>query len=83
MSPLEEDEIFEFSKAIDNSGNQLLEIIQDMLDLSVLEGEKIKFRKNEFVLQTIFDELPESIKRFQKKENKQHLEVKFNLSIKQ
>ena len=81
MDPLSDEEISEYSEAINNSGNQLLEIIQDILDLSFMEGEKIKFRKNEFELMKLFEELPAIIESIQDKWKKQHLDIKFIPSI--
>ena len=81
MDPLPDEEIQEYSEAINDSGNTLLEIIQDMLDLTVMEGGKIKFRKNEFKLMKLLEELPAVIENIQEKEKKQHLDIKFIPSI--
>lgn len=43
-----EDEIIQFSKIINNSGKNLLEIIEDVFDLALAEQSKIKIRKQTF-----------------------------------
>ncbi len=77
MSNLSNEEVYEYSESINESGNMLLNIIQDMLDLTVMEGERIKFRKKEFKLNELFNELPLVIEKFQNSEQKQHLDIKF------
>ncbi|MCD4771940.1 MAG: PAS domain S-box protein [Bacteroidales bacterium] len=81
MYPLPDEEILEYSQSINDSGNQLLNIIQDMLDLTIMEGNKYKFRKNEFKLDELFKELPSVIEKIQNKIQKQHIEIKFIPSI--
>jgi len=49
--------ILDFSKTINNSGNQLLEIVENILDFTLIETGIVQFKKTEFSAMKMMDDL--------------------------
>ena len=71
------DTIVEFCKTINNSGNQLLSIVEDIFHISMIESGELKIRKEEFKITGFFKDIQTRIKEEQEKENKQNIEIRF------
>ncbi|MBU1013905.1 MAG: PAS domain S-box protein [Bacteroidetes bacterium] len=72
-------DIVKFSKTINDSGNHLLKIIEDIFDISLIESGVIKIQKIEINLNIILKEIHEIIKHEQEKTNKNHLDLNLML----
>ncbi|NQV01430.1 MAG: PAS domain S-box protein, partial [Bacteroidia bacterium] len=71
------DVITDFSETINDSGTHLLNIIEDVFDISTLETGDMKVIKEEFSLTKAIKEVSDSIKAEQKKEKKECLNIYF------
>lgn len=69
-------EIVKFSKTINDSGNHLLNIVEDLFDITLIESGQIKIIKEDFKLVPILNNVHEIIKAEQKKTGKEHLDLK-------
>lgn len=72
-------EIIEYAKAINKSGEQLLSIYENIYNMSVLESKNINMSSTPINLCNLMHEINEQIKTFRIRENKEHL--KLNLKI--
>ncbi|MGZ2368161.1 GAF domain-containing protein [Ancylomarina sp. YFZ004] len=70
----------DFCKTINQSGNQLLGIVEDLFDISSIKSGIIKIDCNNYPLATILYEIEDLIKAEQYALNKSHIELKLNLS---
>ncbi|NOU17370.1 MAG: PAS domain S-box protein [Bacteroidales bacterium] len=68
----------EFAGVINNSGLNLLEIIEDIFDITLLESGEVKVSKSEFSLSPLMDDIKIIIDLEREKLGKQTLDVKFN-----
>ncbi|VAW14498.1 hypothetical protein MNBD_BACTEROID01-1354 [hydrothermal vent metagenome] len=64
------DDIIEFNKTINASGNHLLAIVKDLFDITLIESGEIKIAKENFKLRTILNDVQNIIKAEQEKTNK-------------
>ncbi len=71
------DVITDFAETINDSGTHLLNIIEDIFDISTLETGDMKVIKEEFSLKKAIKEISDSIKAEQKKEKKECLNIYF------
>ena len=69
------DVITDFAETINDSGTHLLNIIEDIFDISTLETGDMKVIKEEFSLKKAIKEVSDSIKAEQKKEKKECLNI--------
>ena len=69
------DEFINFGKTINKSGNHLLNIIEDMFDITTLETGKIKLEEEDFIMQNALKEVHEIIKNEQQITNKNNIEL--------
>ncbi|WP_372644086.1 PAS domain S-box protein [Ancylomarina sp.] len=69
----------DFCKIINQSGFQLLGIVEDLFDISSIESGNIKIKCNNYPLATILYEIEDLIKAEQYALNKTHLELKLIL----
>lgn len=76
---LEKAEVINYANIIHSSGIHLLRIIEDMFDLSLIESNQIKIRKETFELQPFLINIHEIITNEKKNANKENL--KLNLII--
>jgi signal transduction histidine kinase len=65
----------EYTKGIEEAGESLLNLINDILDLSTIEAGYMELQKDSFSIKKVMDGLYELISDWARKEN---LEVKFN-----
>jgi PAS domain S-box-containing protein len=72
-------EILEYNKIINNSGEHLLKLIEDLFDISLVESGKSKPFMKEINLTIFMDEIHELMKVHQEKLDKNH--ISFNLNI--
>lgn len=70
------DDILEFNKTINNSGLHLLNIVEDIFDISLIETGQLKIAKKEERLDGILDEIYEIIRDEQRRINKSNLDIK-------
>jgi PAS domain S-box-containing protein len=68
------------SKMILKSGNHLLEIINDIFELSMLEEGTTVYHKEKYNLHALLDEIEEYIFLEKRKMNKEHLNIIFKLN---
>ncbi|NOZ46684.1 MAG: transporter substrate-binding domain-containing protein [Chlorobi bacterium] len=72
---LTQDQREEFIELITSSGNELINLIDDIIDISKIESGQINITKSNFQLNKIFDELLIKFKTSKKKMNKEHIEI--------
>ncbi len=70
------DEILQFTKTINDSGNHLLTIVEDLFDITLIESGQIKIEKEEIPLIQILNNVHEIIKAEQDKTGKSNLDLK-------
>ncbi len=70
--------ITDFAETINDSGTHLLNIIEDVFDISTLETGDMKVIKEEFSIKKVIKEISDSIKAEQKKEKKECLNIYFS-----
>ncbi|PKQ61118.1 hypothetical protein BZG02_16880 [Labilibaculum filiforme] len=65
----------EFSHIINQSGNHLLRIVEDLFEISLLQAGMLKIDKNDCTLIECFNEIDRLVRMEQKLMNKEHLEL--------
>ncbi len=73
------DEILQFAQTINDSGNHLLNIVEDLFDITLIESGQIKIDKEEIPLIQILNNVNEIIKAEQKKTGKSNLDLKLHI----
>ena len=73
------DEVIEYNQIINNSGEHLLKLIEDIFDISLIESGKAKVFEKTIDLPIFLNEIHELMKIHQEKTEKKH--VAFNLKI--
>ena len=73
------EKIIKFNKIINSSGNQLLNIVEDIFDIILIQSNEIEIQKSEENLHTILRNIHEIIKAEQQRTNKNNLDL--NLTI--
>ncbi|MBE0646733.1 MAG: response regulator [Bacteroidales bacterium] len=71
------DEVLECLSHIHRGGQHLLEIIEDILNISVLEGGSVEVTKTNIQLLPFLDQINEAVKEEKRKIKKAHLDVRF------
>lgn len=71
------EEILEFVQLINKSGNQLLEVIEDILNFTMIESGNIKKVEEEFLMDNFLCEAKKLAAKKQILENKERLNLKF------
>jgi len=69
------DEIIEYVKTIEASGNHLLSLINDMFHLSALEAGQLRCTREIISIRNLRTELSEAINAMQRLDNKQHIKI--------
>ncbi len=81
----EEDLPFEtrqqFFNHIKNSGNSLLNLINDIIDFSKIESGELKISKTVFNLNEMFDELHQTFIKIKSGKGKDHIDLKFTKGL--
>jgi PAS domain S-box-containing protein len=70
------EEMMNYAKTINASGNQLLSIVEDLFDITLIEAGEIKIRKRKERLNSIMRYILEIIEVERQKTRKEHLELK-------
>ncbi len=68
-------DIIEFNKTINASGNHLLSIVNDLFDITLIESGEIKIVKEDFKLLTILNDVQNIIQAEQQKTNKGNIAI--------
>ncbi len=71
------DEIIEYIKTIEASGNHLLSLINDMFHLSALEAGQLRCTREVIKIRNLLSDLSEAINAMQRIENKQHIQIRY------
>jgi len=69
-------DILSFIKTINESGNQLLSIIESIFDIALIETGHIDLKRENVKLDSVFNDIKEIIKQEQLRTNKNHLALK-------
>ncbi|WP_321279030.1 cache domain-containing protein [Marinifilum fragile] len=73
----------QFFTHIRNSGNSLLNLINDIIDFSKIESGKLKISKTYYSLNQLFDELYHAFQKIKSSKGKDHIELKFTKGLKE
>ncbi len=71
------EDLMDFINTIRNSGNHLLEVIEDIFDVTLIASGEIDMKKKEYELNYFMDELHKAAKDEQEKIDKQHIDLRF------
>ena len=74
---MQKDEIIEFVKLINKSGQLLFETIEDILEVTDIEGGKSKVSKEEFNIDLFLQDIYSEIESILEMEEKQHLKIEY------
>ena len=75
---ISDEERFHYISLIQNSGNDLLGLIDDIIDISKIEAGQIKIFKSQYFIDNILNELQDSYKQLLRtKHNKDKVELKY------
>ncbi|NVO10456.1 MAG: PAS domain S-box protein [Bacteroidales bacterium] len=77
QSEIQNDKVNEYASVINNSGLNLLEIIEDIFDITLLESGEVKISNSEFSLSPLMDDIRVIVELEKEKLGKQTLDVKF------
>ena len=67
-----------FIKLINNSGNNLLRLIDDIIDISKIEAGQIKIHKKECNLNTTLKDIQQSFFEIRKQQEKENVDIRLN-----
>ncbi|MFA9379410.1 MAG: sensor histidine kinase, partial [Lachnotalea sp.] len=67
----------QFFSHISNSGNSLLNLINDIIDFSKIESGELKISKTIFNLNQLFEELHQTFKKIKTGKGKDHINLQF------
>ncbi|MCB2194214.1 MAG: response regulator [Bacteroidetes bacterium] len=70
-----------FIKLINNSGNNLLRLIDDIIDISKIEAGQIKIHKKECRLNTALKDIQRSFLEIRKHKNKEQIDIRVNENV--
>lgn len=71
----------QFFSHIKNSGNSLLNLINDIIDFSKIESGELKISKTVFCLNQLFDELHDTFMEIKSKKEKDNIELKISKGL--
>ena len=72
---LDMDQILDFTRTIENNGQQLLSLIEDMFEISMIESGNVRIKNSHFNLREFIMEMNQQIKEEQKVQRKEHLKI--------
>ncbi|MBT6688098.1 MAG: tetratricopeptide repeat protein [Bacteroidetes bacterium] len=75
-------EVNDFAIEINKSGNNLLELIEDIFELSLIETGEMVTKKEEILVSEFFDEMLQLVNSEREKLGKNEIETKYKLSFK-
>jgi len=67
-----------FIRLIHNSGNNLLQLIDDIIDISKIEANQLKVHIKECVLRNSFHDIKQSFLEIRKLKGKEHIDIRIN-----
>ncbi len=70
--------IIDFAHIINNSGAQLLELVEEIFDITLLESGHLKIKQEEFLINPLLTEIYETISIDQQKMSKEDIRIRFN-----
>jgi PAS domain S-box-containing protein len=73
-----DDEILEYGKMINISGDHLLALVEDIFDISLIETGEVKIEKEEFELNELIDDIQQKLIIEQKKIKKENIKIIYN-----
>ena len=73
---LPKDEIIQFARQINTSGNHLLNIIEDIFEISLIESGEAKVKRSEFELNSLLDDQFQLMLNEKQKLNKHEIDLK-------
>jgi len=71
----------QFFSHIRNSGNTLLNLINDIIDFSKIESGELKISKTTFSLNQLFEELFQTFEKIKTKKGKDHIKLEFTTGL--
>ncbi|WP_372753928.1 cache domain-containing protein [Labilibaculum sp.] len=71
----------QFFSHIQNSGNSLLNLINDIIDFSKIESGELKISRTVFNLNLLFDELEQTFENIKLEKGKDHIHIQFNKGL--
>ncbi|RUT78261.1 response regulator [Ancylomarina longa] len=71
----------QFFSHIRNSGNTLLNLINDIIDFSKIESGELKISKTTFSLNQLFEELYQTFEKIKTKKGKDHIKLEFTTGL--
>ncbi len=74
----DKDRLIEFTKIINNSSNDLLQIINDILDIAKIESGQVSITWEDVDIRSMLQNLELFFSEYQKQLNKSHIEFKMN-----
>ncbi len=74
------EQVLDFVKTINNSGKQILSLVEDILGISLIETGGIKIIKEEFVLDAFMNDIQSVLELEQLQSGKNHLEILYEIS---
>lgn len=75
------DDILDFAKTINSSGNHLLSIVNDLFDITLIESGQSNIKKEVLDLRSILNEVNEIINVEQYKTNKSHIDLSLKVPV--
>lgn len=73
------DEIMEFKKIINHSGNHLLHLVEGIFDLTLLESGSLKIKKDDFNLASLFEKIHNEIQEEKTNLNRDNIDISYSL----
>ncbi len=70
-----------FIKLINNSGNNLLQLIDDIIDISKIEAGQLKIIKKDFNLNSSLQDIQKSYLEIRKQKSKEQIDIKVNDNV--
>ena len=70
--------IMDFAQIINNSGAQLLELVEEIFDITLLESGHLKSKQEDFLLNPLLTEIYEMVRIDQQKMSKEDILIKFD-----
>lgn len=70
-----------FIKLINNSGNNLLQLIDDIIDISKIEASQLKIIKKDFNLNSTLQDICKSYQEIKKQKSREKIDVKVNDNV--
>lgn len=73
------DEIMEFKKIINHSGNHLLSLVEGIFDLTLLDSGALKIQKDDFQLLPLFEKIHNYIQEEKANLNRENIDISYSI----